>query len=361
MRIAVVNDTVYPFFKGGAQKRVFEISRRLVQRGHDVHWYGMNYGAAYTGGIKIHAVSPSYNLYTREGRRTISQALRFAVRLNIRERVDVIDCMNFPYLHCFRAKESALRQGVPLVITWFEYWGNYWHEYLGKLGLVGKAVERIVSHLPNVIVADSEKVKKQLEKVGVRDSKIRVILDGVDTKLAESAEPSRDKYDVVYVGRILPHKNVDMLVRAVSGTDATAAIIGTGSDEYRCRVLVEELGIGKRVKFLGHMPSDSDVCAIVKSAKVLVLPSVQEGHPLVIPEANACGTPVIGIKGVCDEFIDHGATGYLSEPNEQSLRALINQAIEVYPKFRGPCLADAHKYDWETIANQVEIVYRGIV
>lgn len=362
MKIAVINDTVYPFFKGGAQKRVYEISRRLVQRGHEVHWYCMDYGTTEIEGIRLHAVTPPHDLYTNEGKRLTSQALEFGIKLSIKERVDLIDCMNFPYLHCFRAKQSAVRQRVPLIITWFEFWGDYWYEYMGCKGYAGKVIERVVTHLPNLIIADSEKVKSQLVGVKVKPAKIRVVPDGVDIGMIDAVEPSRDKYDVVYVGRMLAHKNVDVLVRAVARMkDVTLAVIGVGHSKAECEKLSETLGAGNRIKFLGHLPEDTDVFAIMKSAKVLVLPSTQEGHPLVIPEAFACGIPAIGIKGTCDEFIKDGKTGYITNLSEYPMMELINRALEMYPNFKTPCRKESKQYDWDIITDKVEKVYREII
>ncbi len=362
MRIAVVNDTVYPFAKGGAQKRVYEIARRLVQRGHDVHWYGMDYGALEVDGIRLHAVSPLYKMYSSSGRRKLWQVLNYTIGLKIKERVDIIDCMNFPYLHCFKVKTIAMRQDVPLIITWFEFWGDYWYKYMGRIGWVGKMIEQIVSHLPNMIIADSNKVKRQLVGAKVETNKIRVIPDGVDVKLISSVCPSKDKYDVVYVGRVLAHKNVDVLIRTVAKMeDVTMAIIGTGSSENECKRLSTSLGLDKRIRFLGHVAEDVDVYSVMKSAKVLVLPSTQEGHPLVIPEAHACGIPVIAIKGICDEFVERGQTGYLSMLSECSLERSITRAIDLYPKFRVPCIKNAAKYDWDIITDKVEVMYKELI
>ena len=43
MKIAYVYDAVYPWIKGGAEKRIYEISKRLVERGHEIPWFGMKY------------------------------------------------------------------------------------------------------------------------------------------------------------------------------------------------------------------------------------------------------------------------------------------------------------------------------
>lgn len=43
MRIAFIYDAVYPWIKGGAEKRIYEIGRRLADRGHEVHWFGVKW------------------------------------------------------------------------------------------------------------------------------------------------------------------------------------------------------------------------------------------------------------------------------------------------------------------------------
>ena len=43
MKIAFIYDAVYPFVTGGAEKRVYELAKRLAKRGHDVHWYGIGW------------------------------------------------------------------------------------------------------------------------------------------------------------------------------------------------------------------------------------------------------------------------------------------------------------------------------
>ncbi len=74
MRIAYVFDAVYPFVKGGVERRIWEVSRRLADKGHDVHIYGMKY---WTGedtisreGVSLHGVCRPRELYSG-GRRSI--------------------------------------------------------------------------------------------------------------------------------------------------------------------------------------------------------------------------------------------------------------------------------------------------
>ena len=78
MKIAYVYDAVYPWIKGGAEKRIWEISKRLVKIGHEVHIFGMNYwngdAVVLKGGVFLHGVCELKELYV-DGRRTIKEAI----------------------------------------------------------------------------------------------------------------------------------------------------------------------------------------------------------------------------------------------------------------------------------------------
>ena len=84
MKIAYVYDAVYPWVKGGAEKRIYEISRRLAARGHEVHCYGMKYWPGQDDieaeGVHLHGICPPRPLYCN-GKRSITQAAYFAGRL----------------------------------------------------------------------------------------------------------------------------------------------------------------------------------------------------------------------------------------------------------------------------------------
>ena len=70
MKIAFVYDAIYPWMKGGGEKRVYELAHRLVLRGHDVHWYGIGWWWPEKGqkdieldGIHLHGVCKPVKLY----------------------------------------------------------------------------------------------------------------------------------------------------------------------------------------------------------------------------------------------------------------------------------------------------------
>ncbi|WP_223146870.1 glycosyltransferase family 4 protein [Methylomonas fluvii] len=97
------------------------------------------------------------------------------------------------------------------------------------------------------------------------------------------------------VGRLDPVKRLDDAIRALTCNTLAGAvlhIVGRGPDEERLASLVEELGVGARVKFYGFV-DDAEVAQLVAGADVFVLPSAIEGMPTVLIEMLLLGLPVV--------------------------------------------------------------------
>jgi len=66
-QIAYVYDAVYPWIKGGGEKRVWEISKRLARREHEVHWFGIKWWEGekdiVKGGVYLHGTGKCEDLY----------------------------------------------------------------------------------------------------------------------------------------------------------------------------------------------------------------------------------------------------------------------------------------------------------
>ena len=109
MKIAILTDGMWPYFKGGKEKRWFEIARRL-SKNNDVHIYTMKWWKGKDikkeNGYTLHAISPLYSMYNKSGKRTISQALRFAWHVYPvlrKEEFDILDVDQMPFFHIFPA------------------------------------------------------------------------------------------------------------------------------------------------------------------------------------------------------------------------------------------------------------------
>ena len=110
MKIAFVYDVIYPYVKGGVEKRVWELAVRLAHRGHEVHLFGMKFwngeDTINREGVFLHGVCPAQKLYT-SGRRSIWQAFYFSFHLLshlLKEKFDIIDCQQFPLFSCYTSK-----------------------------------------------------------------------------------------------------------------------------------------------------------------------------------------------------------------------------------------------------------------
>ena len=152
----------------------------------------------------------------------------------MKEKFDIIDCQQFPYFSCFSAKFSQLLKKIPLVITWHEIWGDYWYDYLGWKGFAGKITERLVARLTSENIAVSKTTAKNLNNLGIRPE-IKIIPNGVDYSNIKSILPLLNHSDIIFAGRLIKEKHVDMLIRHFNCStgkhpDIRLVIIGEGPE-----------------------------------------------------------------------------------------------------------------------------------
>ncbi|MFH1834994.1 MAG: glycosyltransferase family 4 protein [Methanobacteriota archaeon] len=366
MRFAFISDVLYPYVKGGAEKRIWEISTRLVGRGHAVEIYCMKYWDGpkiiKKEGVILHGVCPATSLYTESGRRRIFEALYFSLRLLIpllRGKYDVCDCNQFPFFPLFTSKICCILKGKKLYSTWHEVWGkSYWRKYLGMAGTIGFMIEKMSVKLPDGFISVSKKTMKGLESLGIEDSKIKVIPNGINLEKFNKAEPGIEKSDLIFAGRLIPEKNVDLLIKAVAliKEDVYCVIVGEGPEKEKLKKLSERIATG-RIQFFDFM-SSLDLASLMKSSKIFVLPSTREGFGIAVLEANACGLPVLTViheKNAAQELISDGAVGLLCNPDEKDLAEKIIYMLSHPKQFK----VDEKsrfllQYDWMNITRKVE-------
>lgn len=376
MKIAYIHDAIYPFVKGGAEKRLHEISKRLAARGHEVHVYGARWwGAEPTRkmeGVTLHGVCRALPLYSK-GRRSIRAAATFAASVLphlLKERFDVIDCYQAPYLHCFPTKVGAVVKRSSLAITWHEVWRGYWQEYLGSLGFIGRLMEKtILLGLADKVIAVSDQTRDDLISLGVKPKKIGIVPNGINYGEIAKVAPSSEKFDVVYLGRLIKPKNVDVLIQAINllkreFPNMRAGIIGDGPERVGLERMAGEIGVRTNVKFFDFVEDFREVVAYIKSSKIFVIPSIQEGGASIVTlEANACGLPVIAVDhplGIDKRLILEGKTGFFVKLSPEAIAGkirLILESDERKEKMSKNAVEFAQQYDWEKITNKIEKVY----
>jgi glycosyltransferase involved in cell wall biosynthesis len=260
---------------------------------------------------------------------------------------------------------------TPIVITWHEVWGDYWYEYLGWKGAFGKLIENVASKLGKSI-AVSQKTANNLESIG-KDKDICIIPNGIDIKRISEIVPHIDKCHVIFVGRLIKEKNVDILLKAVDYVrselgdleDIKCHIIGNGPEKDKLVKLVTDRRLDNNVTFFGFMEHD-EVISRMKSSKLLVLPSSREGFGMVIIEAFACGVPVITTKcgrNAASELINK-ETGYVVDLDIYKLSDAIYKLIindDLQKCMSKSAMTIAQKYNWDNIVDNLNTIYKKSV
>ncbi len=156
----------------------------------------------------------------------------------------------------------------------------------------------------------------------------------------EALAPTFDPPRLLCIGRLVPVKGFDLALQALSALkrrhpDLTLAIGGDGPERPRLERLARESGHGESVSFEGWVSPDH-VCARMAAASVVVLPSRQEGLPVVAVEAAWSGRPIVAadVSGMA-EVVAHGKTGLLVPPGDRdALARAIDEIVSDPPRAR---------------------------
>ncbi|MEJ2633992.1 MAG: glycosyltransferase family 4 protein [Calditrichia bacterium] len=168
------------------------------------------------------------------------------------------------------------------------------------------------------IVVNAEAIADTLASTGfIPRQKISLIYNGVACPDAlPEFRTSPDPFIYIYVGSLIPRKNVDVLIqnfseliRLTPGKPLKLRIAGDGHERARLERLVRELGLENSVQFMGHR---KDVPQLLQQAHGFVLLSENEGFPNAALEAMARGVPVIMSRVAgAEEIIGSGDNGLL--------------------------------------------------
>jgi L-malate glycosyltransferase len=288
---------------------------------------------------------------------------------------DVLDVDQFPFTQFFIARLVCRLRRKPMTATWHEVWDRpYWREYMGWLGPVGFWLQRFAACSADLVFANSALTARRLTQwLGVDARRVIVLSPGVTRESPSSlsgesgSESFRKMIDCVFIGRLLPHKHVDVFLYALAVLPGvTGLIIGSGPEKSRLEGLANQLGITDRVKFESPETHEA-VLTRLRAARLLVFPSTREGFGVAVLEAAACGVPSLvvqhpdnaalelvrdGVSGmVCDLTPDRIASqirAYLADPQRQSR---MSQAA----------MGTASSYSWDAYVNKMEAALQSLV
>lgn len=219
-------------------------------------------------------------------------------------------------------------------------------EVMGKPGWMLRAEHALTAAFlrrVDTILVSSESAVRFPTLAPYRD-KVRVIPFGFDLApflaLPEPAQRRIFEPTVIFLGRLVAYKGLDTLLQAAIGLRTRVVIVGEGQERPQLERLAQQLGLGDRVHFLGHLP-DAEVPLQLSKADVFVLPSRTQAETFGVAqvEAMAAGLPVVNtaLSTGTDWVSTHGVTGLTVRPNDPVALAAALAHLLTDRNFRHAC------------------------
>jgi glycosyltransferase involved in cell wall biosynthesis len=207
----------------------------------------------------------------------------------------------------------------------YGYTKNHWY----KKNIFTKIFGEILNHFmriydfqlsqrPDILVANSQNIKKRINKFYRRDAE--VINPPVDLSEFESIKKDTSDY-FLSLARLDPDKNIDLVIKTFNSNGQPLVIVGTGREEARLKKLAKS-----NITFAGKI-SDKERVQMLANAKALICAASEEDFGITAIESQAAGTPVIALyQGGYKETVIDGKTGvFFGDLQIGSLQLAINK------------------------------------
>ena len=365
----------YPTY-GGSGVVATELGVALADKGHEVHFISYDQPFRldlFSEKIYYHEVSvPDYPLFEYA-----------PYELNLTSKlVDVAlhEKLNILHVHyaiphasaAVNAKQILGTYGIDIPIVTTLHGTDI--TLLGKDKSFKPVIEYAIN-MSDAVTAVSEDLRKETLKYFNITNEIKTIPNFIDMSLYRQKEDmklrnqfaKKDEFILTHISNFRKVKRVEDVVSVFNKISeeipAKLLMIGDGPERLKAEQLCRQLGITKKVKFLGKLKVIEKVLSI---SDVFILPSKTESFGLVALEAMASKTAVISTNsgGLPEVNID-GKTGYLSDVGDinkmaSDTIALLND-VEKLNVFKNNALAHANTFDLPNILPQYEAVYQDLI
>jgi glycosyltransferase involved in cell wall biosynthesis len=337
MNILVLADVFYPDTVGGSGRVAYHLGLELSKKGHEVHIVARNIDGKF---IENQQLNPSLfvHRFLSPQKESINQllleikhSLSIVKRLYNKTKFDIA-CAH-QSMAAIGPSFSSQFKNTPFVY----YYHSPWHEeYLVKKGEASdgtnainrlaayfmRRIERRILFKSSKVIVLSRYMRDNVSALhGYPSDNIKIIPGGVDLDhfrlltrskidVKQSVGFPVDKVAFLTVRNLVPRMGLENLIEAFGQSEilrekGVLFIGGTGFLLNGLKESVERFNLQNSISFLGHIP-DEDLPEKYQAADFFVLPTEKlEGFGLVILEAMACGTPVIGTPvGAIPELIE---------------------------------------------------------
>lgn len=302
-----------------------------------------------------------------------------------KELKHIIDEGEYDIIHCHTpvgamltrlAAKQARKQGTKVFYT-----AHGFHFYKGAPAInwiLYYPVEKWLSRYTDVLITinkeDYERAKTfkagkvcYVPGVGIDLKKFNVGYVNKEQKRKEIGV-SADDFVLLSVGELIPRKNHEVVIRALSVlkqldklNHIEYVICGRGAYETDLKKLAEGLDVADHVHFLGYRNDISEIC---NCADLFVFMSHQEGLPVALMEAMACGLPAVcsNIRGNTD-LIEDGVTGLLANNIPEEVAESISEMksdTALRNRVASAALQKIKQFDLSSVEDEMSKIYGGV-
>lgn len=344
-KLKILQINKFHFLKGGSERHVFDLSKKLRDAGHEVLHFSMedNRNSIGTREEKRYFIDRiDFNKFSIKNIIKLFynyDAVKKLKKIIKEEKPDIVHLHNFAH-HFSPVILSVIKKSkIPIIQTLHDYklicpnyklfscgeictkckGGKYYNCFSRKcmkdsylkslLASLEAYYVKFFKFYNNIdfFIAPSRYMKEKMIEFGFSEDKIDVMYNFVNIQSTIESVASQEKY-LLYFGRLANEKGVDFLVESmleVKNEKLNLKIVGFGPIYSKLKEKIEGLGLNERVKLLGYK-SGSELEGLIDSAEAVVMPSLwPENMPYSLLEAMSRGKVVIVSRvGGMAELID---------------------------------------------------------
>ena len=226
-------------------------------------------------------------------------------------------------------------------------------------------------HFHRILVSGGERTRRSLGWAGAADANMHDVVDsGISDEFDRHPlirhEGVNDRF--MTSGRLVPHKGVHLSIAALAHVTRPIRfdIYGDGAYRKGLEALVERLGVGDKVRFMGWMESHDALIARMAEYRGYLVPSLAEANGIVVQEAMMAGLPAICLKWGGPAMLADEDSAILIEPGSQDqvVRAIAAamDALAVDPDRANRLVENARRiaerrFGWDNVAEEWQAAY----
>lgn len=229
--------------------------------------------------------------------------------------------------------------------------------------------KKVIKHASRLI-AVSPPIREICLKMGADPSRVDLILNGIANDECEVESQSMEHPSLLYIGRLVKIKGIDILIKALSIVKTTYPdiklyIAGTGGQKNKINSLAKKMNLTENVILLGNV-FGLEKKSLIASIDLFILPSRYDACPIVLLEAMASSKPVIASNvGGIPYIVKNGETGLLFETGdvkelaEKIVKLLDDKDLRLKMGKAGK--EKSKLFSWNTVANQTIKTYKDSI